>query len=575
MEAELVHNVASDAHDAEQRRPGIADELREAGLGGDDRVADRRRAAAMIAGEDSLPPRPNMDYSKLIAARDRVVASRPAQASFVIAMTMPISTNTTIATCIQIQVGDIWADRLAGLERRRPPRRPLSFLHAQAPLQAGGGAGARLLRARAACPRNLRRRRRTRPCGRAGLLGGVNTGRPGLQLNARRSRQDDRRRQAAAREGRPRRAGLVDPRATRPGQIDAHALAYTDRLIDDAAAHGIGVIAMVDGTPCWASLGAGLAAVVSACPGSAAQANGSWPPAEPLGLSRRSSRSLAERYGNKLTALEVWNEPDQANETLLRRARKGRSVMRRCCGRPIRRSSRRTRRSRCSAVRWWAPTASFLRLLYKAGIKGYYDGLAVHFYTLTLGAIRAIREMQLANGDATPLWLGEFGWTDCYPRQKIQEEQPCVTKGIQALNITNIFRALGSHAATSPRRLCTSCRTSGNDQFGVVTTRGAHKPSFSALSKVLASPFGPLSPGDAEPAQGRRHGDRQRLRAGRRLHAPGSLPGQRAAIPGAVHAEPLQPLLAGAAKRARHAQPARARLSAVGRARAARAQRSI
>lgn len=30
------------------------------------------------------------------------------QASFVIAITIPASTNTTIATCIQIQVGDMW-----------------------------------------------------------------------------------------------------------------------------------------------------------------------------------------------------------------------------------------------------------------------------------------------------------------------------------------------------------------------------------------------------------------------------------------------------------------------------------
>jgi hypothetical protein len=29
--------------------------------------------------------------------------------SFAIAMTMPISTNTTIADCIQIQVGDMFA----------------------------------------------------------------------------------------------------------------------------------------------------------------------------------------------------------------------------------------------------------------------------------------------------------------------------------------------------------------------------------------------------------------------------------------------------------------------------------
>ncbi len=45
----------------------------------------------------------------------------------------------------------------------------------------------------------------------------------------------------------------------------------------------------------------------------------------------------------------------------------------------------------------------FLRALYAAGIKGYYDGLAVHFYNLTLGSLRAIHEVQLANGDTKPL----------------------------------------------------------------------------------------------------------------------------------------------------------------------------
>lgn len=36
-----------------------------------------------------------------------MVAAQPAQASFVIATTIPIRTNTTIAICVQIQVGDI------------------------------------------------------------------------------------------------------------------------------------------------------------------------------------------------------------------------------------------------------------------------------------------------------------------------------------------------------------------------------------------------------------------------------------------------------------------------------------
>jgi hypothetical protein len=46
-----------------------------------------------------------------------VVEAGPAQsqASFVIAITMPIKTNTTIATCIQIQVGDMSSQRLLRL----------------------------------------------------------------------------------------------------------------------------------------------------------------------------------------------------------------------------------------------------------------------------------------------------------------------------------------------------------------------------------------------------------------------------------------------------------------------------
>jgi hypothetical protein len=40
-------------------------------------------------------------------ASRRGVRGATAQASLVIATTMPIRTNTTIATCIQIHVGDI------------------------------------------------------------------------------------------------------------------------------------------------------------------------------------------------------------------------------------------------------------------------------------------------------------------------------------------------------------------------------------------------------------------------------------------------------------------------------------
>jgi protein-tyrosine phosphatase len=57
MEEGLVHNVASDAHDAVRRPPGMAAELREAGLGGLADWLTRAVPAAILSGEE-IPARP-------------------------------------------------------------------------------------------------------------------------------------------------------------------------------------------------------------------------------------------------------------------------------------------------------------------------------------------------------------------------------------------------------------------------------------------------------------------------------------------------------------------------------------
>src|ERR1039458_4721296 len=96
-----------------------------------------------------------------------------------------------------------------------------------------------------------------------------------------------------------------------PGALDPQALAYTDRLMNDAAAHGIEVIALIDDTPCWAS--AAPARLQLACTPGRRNAANTWPPSNPADFAAVVG-ALAARYGDKLTALEVWNEPDQANE---------------------------------------------------------------------------------------------------------------------------------------------------------------------------------------------------------------------------------------------------------------------
>jgi hypothetical protein len=130
----------------------------------------------------------------------------------------------------------------------------------------------------------------------------------------------------------------------------------------------------------------------------------------------------------------------------------------------------------------------FLRALYGQGIKGFYDGLAVHFYTLELASLRAFHEVQLANGDSAPLWLDEFGWSSCYPAKRVQEEQPCVTPQVQGQNLSDIVRSV-SRTPFVAADVVYNLQNSGTEQFGLLARNGRPKPAFAALQRALASPF--------------------------------------------------------------------------------------
>ncbi len=273
------------------------------------------------------------------------------------------------------------------------------------------------------------------------------------------------------------------------GQLNPHALAFLDRLVSDAAADGIRVIMLVDSSPCWAS--SAPAALLRKCilKGSG-QAN-AWPPRNPADYAAFVGY-LAQRYGTHLAAIEIWNEPDQSNQLYFAGPHK-----------PQRYAS--ILKAAYPAIKHADPKIGvlagslvgangvFLRALYAAGIKGYYDGLAVHFYTLTLASLRSIREVQLANGDTKPLWLDEFGWSSCSPRHRIQQEQACVTKQTQATNLADTFRAL-AHSPYVAAAIVYKLQDSPQEEFGVLSSSGARKPAFAALSGVLTSPSGHVSP---------------------------------------------------------------------------------
>jgi hypothetical protein len=280
---------------------------------------------------------------------------------------------------------------------------------------------------------------------------------------------------------------VMEPREA--GQLEPGALAFTDRLVADAAVAGIKVVMLVENTPCWAS--SAPASIMARClPGHSATAN-SWPPREPSAYAAFVAY-LAQRYGPQLLAIEIWNEPDQANELYFAGPEKAAryAALLRAAYPAIKQASPGVLVLGGSIV---GVNGKFLRVLYQDGIKGYYDGLAVHFYTLTVAALRYAHEVQIANGDTTPLWLDEFGFSSCWPKRKIEEEQGCVSKRTQASDLTDLFHQL-ARVPYVAAMIVYKLQDSPGEEFGAFTTSGARKPSFTALSKVFASPFGAVSP---------------------------------------------------------------------------------
>jgi hypothetical protein len=275
---------------------------------------------------------------------------------------------------------------------------------------------------------------------------------------------------------------VMEPRAA--NVLDPRGLAFTDRLVADAARAGIRVIMIVDETPCWAS--SAPASLLAMCTRGESGRASAWPPSDPATYAAFVGY-LAQRYGTQLAAIEIWNEPDQANELYFAGPDKPKryAALVRAAYPAIKRANQGVPVLAGSLV---GSNGVFLRALYAAGIQGYYDGLAVHYYNLTLASLRAIHEVQLANGDTKPLWLDEFGWSSCWPRHRLQEEQACVTAPTQGVNVANIFRALARTSYVAAE-VVYELRDS-RDEFGLLRPSGARKPAFARLSRVLASPFG-------------------------------------------------------------------------------------
>jgi hypothetical protein len=330
-----------------------------------------------------------------------------------------------------------------------------------------------------------------------------------------------------------------------------------DEFMAGADARGIKVILTLMNSPCWAS--SAPETLKQGCTGSWWSRDvAKYAPTNPQDYAD-AARFITARYGSRMAALEIWNEPNPSQDFF---------------------RSPDPARDYVNLVKAAYPAAKagnpdvpvlagslatadvpFLKELYAHGMKGHYDGLAIHpynewrdpadmweerwkQYTLIPGT-RWIRETQLANGDETPLWLTEFGWATCTDGGRMcvsrQQQAEYTAKSVALLRELPYVAAFTTYALRDEG-------TSGsrNESYGLVEEDYRRKPSFAAFAQALGgtapAPPPTAAPPATDPATGAPAGStpkpavarRVRIRLERRgvyIYATGTAPeGSRLAI---------------------------------------------
>jgi hypothetical protein len=285
------------------------------------------------------------------------------------------------------------------------------------------------------------------------------------------------------------------------GKYDPYYVGQVDRYMNDAAARGIKVIAMFWTTPCWAST----------APDSAKQGcAGSW---WNRGVDRYAPTNaadygeaaawVAQRWGSKMAALEVWNEPNDsaffkspnavADYAALVKAAYPR-VKAAAPGVPV----------LAGAMEF--ADGKFLEGLYGQGMLGFYDGISLHpynewrapgdawqeqwkQYTFTRG-VPWIHDIMAAHGDATSkLWFTEMGWSSCLPGGT---DKFCVTEAQQAQYTADALRIIRDRWDYVAAAIFYNLRNKGTtptdreSSYGLIYRDFSPKPAYIAWKNVLA-----------------------------------------------------------------------------------------
>lgn len=260
-----------------------------------------------------------------------------------------------------------------------------------------------------------------------------------------------------------------------------------DTLVNAAADRNMGILGVLNATPAWA-VPAGAPAVAS-------------PPADNTQYAQFVS-AVAERYAGKVSAYEVWNEPnaapswyptpDPAAYTRLLQA-----------AYPAIKAADPDATVIGGVVGWVTDTpglainaASYVQGMYDNGAQGYFDALSFHPYQYQvpfgngtpygpiapINQLATIHQEMVAAGDGTKqIWATEYG-----------EPTSVVDNNTQAAFISNFLNSWSSFDYTGPMFIYTTrdrntSSTSDQDTLGVFQTDWTPKPAANVIAQWTAT----------------------------------------------------------------------------------------
>ncbi|MEZ0049144.1 hypothetical protein ABIA30_000134 [Mycobacterium sp. MAA66] len=259
-----------------------------------------------------------------------------------------------------------------------------------------------------------------------------------------------------------------------------------DQLLNTAAKYGIAVDADITSTPTWASSYSNNGLIPDAQPNASADA-----------AYAAFAAAVASRYTSKISAIEVWNEPNgntgwyptpsaasytqllKDAYTAIKAADPNITVVAGALGAGI------------SIGTWTINPVTFLQQMYADGAQGYFDALSFHPYNYTstfsagttfansaIDQLEALRALMNANGDAAKLiWATEYG----------EPSNESGGQAQQAAYIQDFLTTWSSLTGVGPMFLYSLLDDSQGDNLGLFTDNWTAKSAVAVVEAWIAA----------------------------------------------------------------------------------------